>query len=119
MRWAGARTSALVCAMAVVVVSSTVMAYGNQADARPLDLLGHVLLVATAAGLAWLPGRPAPALVAMFAAIAAGRRAGGGRRAGRRPPPRPGRRTDPPRPRGPPPAGGGGGVGPRPDRPPP
>jgi signal transduction histidine kinase len=101
VRVAGLRAVALVGGLAVVVLSSTVMAYGNQPDSRPLDVLGYALLVATAAGLAWLPGRPVvalvtvaaagacfalgyayafwpvPALVAMFAAIAAGRRRAG------------------------------------------
>lgn len=88
--------------MGVAVIVSTVMAYGNQPLARPLDGLGLVLLSATALGLAWLNDRPAvsvaacgaaatavfvlgyayalwamPPLVAVFCAIAAdGRRAG-------------------------------------------
>ncbi|MEV4568822.1 histidine kinase [Nonomuraea sp. NPDC049419] len=96
------RTTALVLIMAVSVHASTVMAYGNQPHARPLDLLGHALLAATALGLALLPRRPrlalavcavaaaviftrgyaialwpVPALIALFSAIAAGRRAAG------------------------------------------
>ena len=88
--------------MAVAVFSTTVMAYGNQPASRPLDLLGHVLLAATALGLAWRGRRPelalavcagaaaaiftlgyalalwvVPALIALFAAISAGRRAAG------------------------------------------
>ncbi|MBF8190826.1 histidine kinase dimerization/phosphoacceptor domain-containing protein, partial [Nonomuraea sp. K274] len=96
------RTIALVCVLGVAVLSSTVMAYGNQPDARPLDLLGYALLAATALGLAWRQTRPelalavcvgaaagiftlgyalalwaVPALIALFSAIAAGRRAAG------------------------------------------
>ena len=96
------RTTALVLVMAVTVHASTVMAYANQPHAWPLDLLGHVLLATTALGLAPLPRRPVlalavcagaaavifargyaialwpvPALIALFAAIAAGRRAAG------------------------------------------
>jgi signal transduction histidine kinase len=96
------RTLALVCGMAGVVIASTIMAYGNQPEARPLDLAGWVLLAATALGLAWLPRDPeaalvacagaagicfvlgyafafwpVPALMAMFAAISAGRRVAG------------------------------------------
>lgn len=88
--------------MAVAVFSSTVMAHGNQPDSRPLDLLGHVLLAATALALAWWRRRPevalavsagaaaviftlgyplalwaVPALIAVFSAIAAGRRSAG------------------------------------------
>ncbi|MBE1560561.1 sensor histidine kinase [Nonomuraea africana] len=89
----------LVPCAAVAVVISTIMAYGNQQGARPLDVLGYALLGATALGLAWLRGRPEvsvavcglaaaallalgyayalwalPALIAVFAAIAEGRR---------------------------------------------
>ncbi|GAB2924057.1 hypothetical protein ACFMQL_30925 [Nonomuraea fastidiosa] len=96
------RTTALVLVMAVSVHASTVMAYANQPHARPLDLLGHVLLAASALGLAPLPRRPdlalavcagaaavifargyaialwpVPALIALFATIAAGRRTAG------------------------------------------
>ncbi|WP_327582084.1 histidine kinase [Nonomuraea sp. NBC_00507] len=96
------KTIAQACVMAVAVFSSTVMAYGNQPDARPLDLLGYVLLGATVLGLAWLPDRPVavlvvctgaavavfalgyplslwavPPLIAVFAAIAAGKRLAG------------------------------------------
>lgn len=88
--------------MAALVVGGTVLSYGNQPEARPLDLLGYTLLAAASAGLAWLERRPevslavcslacacyfamgyayalwpAPALVAMFATIAVGRRAAG------------------------------------------
>ncbi|WP_433366222.1 sensor histidine kinase [Streptosporangium sp. CA-115845] len=91
---------ALVAAMTVVVGFSSVMAYGNQPGARPLDALGYGLLALTVLGLAgpreW-PGFglavcavpaavlfvlgyayalwPAPALIAVFATISAGRRA--------------------------------------------
>ncbi|MEU7893088.1 hypothetical protein AB0B45_09485 [Nonomuraea sp. NPDC049152] len=41
------------------MIVSTVMAYGNQPHARPLDALGPVLPSATAVGLAWLNDRPA------------------------------------------------------------
>ncbi|NJP97940.1 hypothetical protein HCN51_52430 [Nonomuraea sp. FMUSA5-5] len=93
------RTIALMCGMAVVVYSSTAMALGNQPGARPLDVLGHVLLAATVLGLAWWRRRPevalavcagaaaavftlgyalalwpAPALIALFVTIADGRR---------------------------------------------
>ncbi|MEU4578510.1 histidine kinase [Nonomuraea sp. NPDC023979] len=96
------KTFALVCGMGVVVVYSTLLATGNQPDARPLDLAGYVLLAVAALGLAWLPRDPvaalvacagaaalcfvqgyayafwcAPALIAVFAAIDAGRRAAG------------------------------------------
>ncbi|MEO3792291.1 sensor histidine kinase [Nonomuraea sp. B10E15] len=96
------RTIALVCGMAGVVMFSTAMAYENQPEARPLDLLGYTLLVATALGLVWWRTRPdvalavcagsaagifgvgyalslwtVPALIALFSAIAAGRRAAG------------------------------------------
>ncbi|MFC5829934.1 sensor histidine kinase [Nonomuraea insulae] len=96
------RTIAVVCGMGLTVFASTVMAYGNQPGARPLDLLGYALLAATSLGLAWWQRRPevalavcagtaavvfalgyalslwaAPALVALFAAIAAGRRRAG------------------------------------------
>ncbi|AQZ64154.1 hypothetical protein BKM31_24210 [[Actinomadura] parvosata subsp. kistnae] len=85
--------------MAVVVYSSTAMALGNQPGARPLDVLGHVLLAVTVLGLAWWRRRPeaalavcagaaaavftlgyalalwpAPALIALFVTIADGRR---------------------------------------------
>ncbi|MFB9199882.1 sensor histidine kinase [Nonomuraea spiralis] len=94
------RTIALVCGMAAVVFASTVMAYANQPQARPLDVLGWTLLALNVLALAWLPGRapavlaataaataaffalgyalalwPAPALVALFSVVAAGRRA--------------------------------------------
>src|SRR5690606_36666759 len=96
----GVRTFALVCGMAVVVTYSTVLAYGNQPGATPLDVTGHLLLAGTALALAWLPRRPeialavsaaataalftlgyayafwpAPALIAVFATISTGRRA--------------------------------------------
>ncbi|NRQ38173.1 HAD-IC family P-type ATPase [Nonomuraea sp. NN258] len=64
-------TFALVCGAAVLVGSSTVMAFGNQPDARPLDPLGWALLAAMALALAWLPGRPAPALAVSAGAAAA------------------------------------------------
>lgn len=88
--------------MAVLVVAGTVLSYGNQPDARPLDLLGYALLATMALGLVWVRDRPelslavsalaaaayfalgyayamwpAPALVAMFATIASGRRVAG------------------------------------------
>ncbi|MGJ6966710.1 sensor histidine kinase [Streptosporangium sp. G11] len=91
---------ALVAAMAVVVGSSSVMAYGNQPNARPLDALGYALLALTVLGLAWMGERPElslavcaaaaaavfafgyayalwpiPALIAVFATISSGRRA--------------------------------------------
>ncbi len=81
---------------------SAVMAYGNQPDSRPLDLLGYALLAATVLGLGWVPRRPGlalavsagaaagvftlgyaislwalPPLVALFSAISAGRRRAG------------------------------------------
>ncbi|GII75237.1 hypothetical protein Sru01_02190 [Sphaerisporangium rufum] len=93
---------ALVCGMAVLVVGTSVLAYGNQPAARPLDPAGYALLLAAVASLAWLPSRPdralagsvaaavayfasgyayalwpAPALVATSAAISSGRRAVG------------------------------------------
>ncbi|WP_246147945.1 sensor histidine kinase [Nonomuraea turkmeniaca] len=93
---------ALVCGMAAAVFFSTVMAYGNQPDARPLDLLGCTLLGAMTLGVAWLQERPlvtlavcagagaavfvlgyalslwaVPPLIAVFSAIAAGRRLAG------------------------------------------
>ncbi|SEH03345.1 Histidine kinase [Nonomuraea solani] len=96
------RTIALVCGMTVAVFSSTIMAYGNQPTARPLDPLGYALLAATALGLAWRQRRPelslivcagaaaavftlgyalslwaVPALIALFSTIAAGRRVAG------------------------------------------
>ncbi|MER5646450.1 histidine kinase [Streptosporangium sp. NPDC002524] len=91
---------ALVAAMAVVVGFSSVMAYGNQPGARPLDVLGCALLALTVLGLIRLgewPGFglavcaasaaavftlgyayalwPVPALIAVFATISSGRRA--------------------------------------------
>lgn len=96
------RTLALVCGMAPVVLYSTVMAHANQPGATPLDAIGYALLVVDVLALAWLPRRPeaalvtstaavtglfvlgyayafwpAPALIALFATISAGRRAVG------------------------------------------
>ncbi|MGS2646271.1 histidine kinase [Streptosporangium sp. LJ11] len=93
---------ALVAAMAVVVGFSSVMAYGNQPGARPLDALGCTLLALTVLGLVRLGERPElslvvcaasaaavfalgyayalwpiPALIAVFATISSGRRVQG------------------------------------------
>lgn len=86
--------------MAVVVGFSSVLAYGNQPGARPLDVLGYTLLALTVLGLVRLGERPelslavcavsaaavfalgyayalwpTPALIAVFATISSGRRA--------------------------------------------
>lgn len=96
------KTFALVCGMAVLVVCASVLAYGNQPQARPLDPLGYALLLAMAGSLLWLRTRPeltlaaaalatagyfvlgyayslwpVPALVAVFTTISTGRRAVG------------------------------------------
>ncbi|MEU4540861.1 histidine kinase [Streptosporangium sp. NPDC023825] len=93
---------ALVAAMAAVVGFSSVMAYGNQPGARPLDALGCTLLALTVLGLVRLGERPElslvvcaasagvvfvlgyayalwpiPALIAVFATISSGRRVQG------------------------------------------
>ncbi|PZG53244.1 two-component sensor histidine kinase [Spongiactinospora gelatinilytica] len=93
---------ALVIAIGVVVFSTSMLAQGNQPDARPIDPLGWALLAGCVLGL--LPRRthpeialaitggaaavhfalgypyafwPAPALIAVFTLIAADRRAAG------------------------------------------
>ncbi|TDD22952.1 sensor histidine kinase [Nonomuraea diastatica] len=96
------RTIALVCGLTAAVFFSTIMAYGNQPEARPLDLLGYALLVAASIGPAWRQTRPevalavsagaaaglftlgyalalwpVPALIALFSVIADGRRMSG------------------------------------------
>ncbi|MGI5291213.1 sensor histidine kinase [Nonomuraea polychroma] len=65
------KTLGLVCGIAAAVYFSTIMAYGNQPDARPLDLLGYALLGATALGLVWLRARPEAALAVCAGAAAA------------------------------------------------
>ncbi len=92
----------LIAAAAAVVVITSVMAQANQPSARPLDVLGHVLLAGCVLGLGLVRARPgaalavcsgcaaiyfslgyayalwpAPALVALFTVLAAGRRAVG------------------------------------------
>ncbi|RBQ17379.1 sensor histidine kinase [Spongiactinospora rosea] len=93
---------ALVIAVGGVVVCTSALAYGNQPNARPLDPLGWALLAGCVLGLLWRRERPevamavsggaaavyfvlgyayafspAPALIATFGLIAAGRRAAG------------------------------------------
>ncbi|MDF5753329.1 histidine kinase [Spongiactinospora sp. TRM90649] len=90
---------ALVVVIGALVISTSVLAYGNQPDARPLDPIGWALLAATALGLLWRRERaeigmvvccaaaaayfalgyayafwPAPALIMIFTVISAGRR---------------------------------------------
>ncbi|MFI0355242.1 sensor histidine kinase [Actinomadura sp. 9N407] len=92
----------LVTSMLAGVVTTTILAYGNQPDARPLDVLAYGLMAAMAGGLWWLDRRPeialaialgatavffargyayslwaAPALVAAFVTISNGRRTAG------------------------------------------
>ncbi|MEV0585530.1 histidine kinase [Nonomuraea sp. NPDC050310] len=62
------KTFALVCGLTVLVVSTGVIAYGNQPEARPIDVLGYALLVAMCASLLWLRARPEPALAGSLGA---------------------------------------------------
>jgi len=54
---------ALVGAVGVIVACASVLAYANQPHARPLDLVGWILLLVSVAALGWVRERPEAVLV--------------------------------------------------------
>ena len=53
---------ALVGTVGVIVAGASVLAYANQPQARPLDPVGWVLLLAGVVALGWVRERPAVVL---------------------------------------------------------